>query len=206
MNKVFLNTIGEKVIVKGGGSSGGNTGGNMGYYSPPTAILRMLWVEFGIFPSSFKIFTSSNTHEIVNTFVGLDCIRAVAYDKKLKISFNGELMEFDTLFQYGGIDLSQYAITQEEYYDLVSNDLPRIIEFSINGVPYKCYEGSTWNGFSMLGDGDYSRFNIMSDYGSILFDGNIISRSSGSVPERLSNVIEEGWNYRATIPFLPSVG
>lgn len=46
MNKVFLNTIGEKVIVKGGGSSGGGNNAQVAYYAGD--VRQYVWEGFGV--------------------------------------------------------------------------------------------------------------------------------------------------------------
>jgi hypothetical protein len=197
MNTIKLNTIGTPKVS--GGNSGGNGGGgnNMAYYANIPTPLLMSLLKGICYPASYKNMTYDNIHMIQN-MINYQCVRAIAIDKNLVVSaFNdpSELVEFSTIVSDV---LNPYEISKEEYFNLTPQSLPRIIEFSIDNVSFKCYEGSTWNGLDLYPEVDVGSIMIYEDSQLISFNGKRINYIRG-LPAKLYDIIEEGHNYVTSV-------
>lgn len=113
MNKVFLNTIGEKVIVKGGGSGGGKSG--MKYYD--IYELNTPVVELA---SIGKLFNGDTLElELIGPMAfppGQQYIPfAFGVDLSQKMYFNGQMTTIAEMIE--GMSLG-VEITEEEFYHI----------------------------------------------------------------------------------------
>lgn len=126
MNKVFLNTIGEKVIVKGGGSSGGGSG--LRYFSLDSASFEAVYFsalakyringECMIGPTLCYAGDTESIDGIQRSIEG------AAFDFSTKITIYGTT--YNSLFELWGISsveefISMFTIikeiTEEQFYD-----------------------------------------------------------------------------------------
>lgn len=122
MNTTHLNTIGEKVIVKGGGSGGGKSG--MKYFDCLFEPLD----EYGEHPhgrfladNAKVIFTSDNgTDQIVIAPEAEGRLIAVAVDTSKRIYLDGRWVDIkEYMFDFENFDMDAHTeITEEEFYHI----------------------------------------------------------------------------------------
>lgn len=128
MNKTFLNTIGEKVIVKGGGSGGGKSG--MKYFDcllEPFDEDGMSMPHGWYLADNAKVISTSEngTAQIVIAPEAGGRLIAVAVDTSKRIYFDGRWVDIkEYIFDAEHFDMDAHPeITEEEFYHIPEDEV-----------------------------------------------------------------------------------
>lgn len=147
------------------------------------------WVDYSgvvyIYPA---IFAKNEAYDFYNEVMAI----AIDFSSMVSITIDSfgsikELISCDNGYSLEMLD-SLPRITEEEFYNL---DIVQVIEFTINGTPYKAEKGMTWQEFV---ESSYNDGRISVYYNYVNHDGiSLANTSSGmSAPQ---DVIVPNYNY-----------